>query len=77
MTHIEVIIDEIVVRGLTPADARAVMAALQSQLEERAGAWATTGDVVADRREASRRLPDSSTGDLADAVWSAVIGRQR
>lgn len=76
MTRVEVVIDEVVVRGLSPADARALAATLQARLEARMTAWAATGETIGGRQEASRRLPDGTTDDLADAVWSAVVGRR-
>lgn len=72
---IEIAIDELVVRGLSPDAARLVAASLEERLTELAAAGA-----VRPRQETFRRLaPVGVTDDpralghaLAGAVWSAV-----
>jgi hypothetical protein len=71
---IELVIDELVVRGLSPGDARVTAAALETRL----AALAVDADVPA-RDEAFRRLAPvtadspSALGDVvAGAVWGAV-----
>lgn len=75
---IEITIDELVVRGLTPGEAQATRAALETRLAELAGSERTH---VPGRVEASRRLPPvtapaGSPGALgaavAGSVWDAV-----
>jgi hypothetical protein len=77
---IEIVIDELVVRGLSLAEAHVEAAALEARLAEFAAA---PGVRVGPRAEASRRLPDVSApagrpgavGDaVAGAVWGAVSG---
>jgi uncharacterized protein YcfJ len=77
---IDVVIDELVVRGLGQADARAVAAALEARLVALEPAAAT----IRPRAEAFRRLPPVSAasptvlGDaVAGAVWGAVSGGVR
>ena len=75
---IEIVIDELVVRGLSSDDARAAAAAVEARLE----ALAAPGDAVLPARaEAFRRLepisaPAGSPGALgesvAGAVWAAL-----
>jgi hypothetical protein len=77
---IELVIDELVVRGLSPEDARVAAAALEARL----GALAGSGDAdVRARAEAFRRLGPVSTPagspaalgeSVAGAVWGAVSG---
>jgi hypothetical protein len=77
---IEVVIDELVVRGLGQADARAVAAALEARLV----ALEPAAGTVRPRAEASRRLAPVSAasptalGDaVAGAVWGTVSGGAR
>ena len=78
---IEVVIDELVVRGLSPDDAHAAAAALESRLAVLAGAHDAG---VPARVEASRRLAPVSAASpaalgesVAGAVWGAVSGGGR
>jgi hypothetical protein len=85
--RIEIVIDELVLRGVAPSDAHAVAAAVESELGLLGSRWsASGGSVFVAREESSRRLPavgvrtNSSTavGDaVAGAVWSAVAPRSR
>jgi hypothetical protein len=77
---IEIVVDELVVRGLPPEQAHATAAALEERLTELAG---SNHAPVRARAEASRRLPAvtapaGSPGALgravAGAVWGAVSG---
>jgi len=77
---IEIVIDELVVRGLAPAEAQATGAALEVRLAELAGSERAH---VRGRAEASRRLPPVTApsgsphalgGAVAGAVWGAVSG---
>ena len=75
---IEVVIDELVVRGLSPGEARAAAAALEAKLAALAGAHDAA---VPARAEASRRLEPVSAASpaalgesVAGAVWGAVSG---
>lgn len=77
---IEIVIDELVVRGLSPSDARVAAAALEAKLTALAADRQSTPHA---RAEAFRRLPPvtaptgspAAVGDaVAGAVWSAVSG---
>jgi len=78
MTRVEIVIDELVVRGLSPSAAREASDTLESRLT--ALALESEG-AVPERAEASRRLPAIDVpagspaalgGAVAEAVWSAV-----
>jgi hypothetical protein len=80
VTRVEIVVDELVVRGLDPGAARAAARALETRLATvAAGADAP----IASREEAFRRLPAveaplDGVGDaVADAVWGALSGRGR
>ena len=74
MSRVEVVIDELVLRGVSPVHARQVAAALESRLAVLAGG----GAPVRGRDEAFRRLEpvtakESDLGDsVADAMWAAI-----
>lgn len=77
-TRLEIVVDELVVRGLAPADARAAAAVLETRLAELAAGGAGG---IASRAEAFRRLPavDVRAGSpaalgeaVAGAVWSGI-----
>jgi len=77
---IEVVIDELVVRGLGQADAHAVAAALEAELVRLEPA----AQGIRPRAEASRRLEPVSAASpkalgyaVAGAVWGAVSGGAR
>jgi hypothetical protein len=76
---IELVIDELVVRGLSPGDARAAAAALEARL----GALAGEGDArIPARAEAFRRAgpvsaPADAPGALGESVANAVWGALR
>ena len=74
---VEIVIDELVLRGVAPEQAQAVAAALEARLAE----LAAGGDELAARAEASRRLPpiavrdESGLGEaVAERVWSGIGG---
>lgn len=75
MTRVEIVIDELVLRGTSPAQANAIAAALESRLT--ALAERHEGELRG-RAEASRRLQPVTAaherlGDaVADAVWEAI-----
>jgi len=75
MRRIEVVIDELVLRGVSPAQARAIAAALESRLAALSGRHE---GLIGERAESSRRLkPVTSTPDrlgeaVADAVWGVI-----
>jgi hypothetical protein len=79
--RIEIVIDEFVLRGLTPEEARAAAAALEARL----AALADAGAVAGARDEAFGRLPPVEAGSpaalgdaVAGVVWDAVAeGRGR
>lgn len=77
--RLEIVIDELVIRGLSPEAARATAAALEARLSELAAPEAE----IAARAEASRRLPSvearagspAAVGEaVAESVWGAVSG---
>jgi hypothetical protein len=73
--RVEVVIDELVLRGVDPAQARATAAALETRL---AALAAEHNGGVRERAEAYRRVTPVTTaqhrlGDaVADAVWKAI-----
>ena len=75
--RIEIVVDELVVRGLTPPEARVVAAALEARLAVLAESGLPTGRAY----ESFRRLPaveaSSAKGvgeAVAGAVWHGVGG---
>jgi len=78
--RIEIVIDELVLRGVAPSDAHAVAAAVEAQLAVLGTRWsAAGGNRYGARDESSRRLPaiDVAPGtpaDLGGAVANAVFG---
>lgn len=74
--RIEIVVDELVVRGLSPEAARRAAAALQSRLAELAASDAA----VPAREEHIRRLPaidapvDGVGEAVGTAVWSVLAG---
>ena len=75
MKRVEVVIDELVLRGVDPAHARATAAALETRL----AALAAEHDAGVHRRaEAYRRAapvtaaPEGLGEAVADAVWKAI-----
>jgi hypothetical protein len=80
VTRIEIVVDELIVRGLDPHAARAAAAELETRLATLAG----NADVpIRAREESFRRLPGveaapGGVGDaVANAVWGAVSGSGR
>jgi hypothetical protein len=77
--RLEIVVDELVVRGLAPEAARAAAAQLEDRLTGLAGAHA----VVSARHEHVRRIPsvdaraDGVGEAVASAVWHAISGRAR
>ena len=78
--RVEIVVDELVVRGLPPEAARVAAAAFEARLSTLAGA---AGADVPERAESFRRLPpvtapaDSPAAvgaAVAGAVWSSVSG---
>ena len=75
MRRVEVVVDELVLRGVDPAQARAAAAALETRLATLA---AEHGADVRERAESFRRVapvkaaPDRLGNVVADAVWGAI-----
>lgn len=74
---IEIVVDELVVRGLSPSEARAAAAAFESRLT----ALAASPAEIAGRTEAARLLPAveartaAGVGEAAaGAVWRELAG---
>ena len=81
--RLEIVVDELVVRGLPPEQARLAAAALERRL---AGLAAETTATFSDRSEPGRRLPavdvpagsPAAVGEAAaGAVWSELAGGAR
>ena len=79
--RVEVTIDEVILRGVPPEQARDVLAALEARIGELATGWAATsdGDDDADRfgdgrdrHESGRRLPDLGTAGSPAGLGVAV-----
>jgi hypothetical protein len=74
--RVEIVVDELVFRGLSPEAARAAAAELEARLAELAAADAE----IPARAEHSRRLPaidapaDGVGNAVGDAVWAALAG---
>jgi hypothetical protein len=74
MRRVEIVIDELVLRGVDAAQARATAAALEARL----ATLAADGQVVRARAEAYRRVapvtaaPNRLGDSIADAVWGAI-----
>ena len=69
---VEIVVDELVVRGLPPEQARAAAAALERRL---AALAAGSAAVISSRSESARRLPPvraASPGGVGEAVAGAV-----
>ena len=82
MKRIEIVLDEFVVRGLSPHDAHVVSAALEQRLTALAEESSAT---FVERAEAFRRLPPieapsgspTAVGEaVARAVWGALSGER-
>jgi hypothetical protein len=77
--RVEIVVDELVVRGLSPEAARDAAASLEARLTE----LASSDAVIPERAEHSRRLPavdapvDGVGEAVAGAVWSALSGGPR
>jgi hypothetical protein len=76
--RLEIVVDELVVSGLEPGEARVAAAALESRLEALAG---EAGAALPARAESFRRLPAVEAGSpagvgeaVAVAVWSGLGG---
>lgn len=75
--RVEIVIDELVVRGLSRRDARAAAAAIEARLAELA---ATTGDRHPGTPDRPARVvvpagePEALGNAVAGAVWTAIRG---
>jgi hypothetical protein len=81
--RIEIVVDELVVRGLAPHDAHVVSTALEQRLTALAEQSPAN---IAQRDEAFRKLPpiDAPSGSpaavgeaIAGAVWGALTGERQ
>jgi hypothetical protein len=84
--RLEVVIDEIVLRGVPPEGARSAVAALEARLATLGQDWVRDGGRLGPRDEAFRRVPTVSLPaatpaalgeSAAGAVWGAVTGGVR
>jgi hypothetical protein len=74
--RVEIVVDELVVRGLPPEQARVAAAALERRL---AAFAAESTETISPRSEAARRLPAVEAGSpagvgeaVAGAVWQGL-----
>jgi hypothetical protein len=76
MTRLEIVIDELVVRGLRPHEARVAAEALEARLAALAGEGeeALTARAESFRRAAAVDAPADSPAAVGDAVAGAVWG---
>lgn len=74
--RVEIVVDELLLRGVPPEQAEAVAAAIESQLAAMSTQWAQHGGgAPASRVEACRRLPAVDTPATSpDALGAAVAG---
>jgi hypothetical protein len=86
--RLEIRVDEVVVRGLPPADARSAVAALEAELQALGEGWVASdaSTAIAQRDEAFRRAPvvAPATGSpravgesAAWAIWTTIAGGDR
>ena len=84
--RLELLVDEIVMRGLPASDARAVIAAMEVRLYQLGELWAASSEAIGTRDDAVRRsapvTPASAAGadvgeSVASAVWAIVAGGER
>jgi hypothetical protein len=82
--RIEIVIDELFVRGWSHAEAGAIAAALEQRLDALGDGWARTANAAPVSRETAyqrtprvRAQPNALGGAVADAVWSAALGGTR
>lgn len=86
--RLEIRVDEVVVRGLSPAQARSAVAALEARLQVLGEGWASARatTAIAPRDEAFRRAPVAtpqtasprSIGEsAASTVWTTIVGGDR
>jgi len=85
-SRLEIDVDELVVRGLPPSQARAVVAALEQRLNEIGAEWAGSGSTITARDEPFRRAPavtpeaptPAAVGEAAAAaIWGTIAGGDR
>jgi hypothetical protein len=84
--RLEISVGEVVVRGLSPAQARSAVAALEARLQVLGEDWAASTTAIAPRDEAFRRTPIAiprtaspfAVGEsAASAVWTTITGADR
>lgn len=74
--RVEIVVDELLLRGVPPEQAEAVAAAIEAHLAALSTRWAQQGvGALAPRDESSRRLPAVETPATSpDALGAAVAG---
>ncbi|HEY7876121.1 MAG TPA: hypothetical protein VIG64_13480 [Actinomycetota bacterium] len=84
MTRIEIVIDELVLRGVDAGDRFAVAGAVEDALHAHGAEWAGSGRALGSRSESGRRAPavTSPIGEprtlglrVGTALWDATTGR--
>lgn len=74
--RVEIVVDELLLRGLAPEQAEAVAAAIETHLAALSTQWAQDGGgALASREESARRLPAvDAPATSPDALGAAVAG---
>lgn len=84
--RLEILVDEVIVRGLSPAEARSAVSALEARLQALGEDWTASGAPIAPRDEAFRRSQITTSASAspvavgesaASAVWTTVAGGER
>jgi hypothetical protein len=84
--RLEILVDEVVVRGLSPAQVRSAVAALEARLQLLGEGWAASGMAIAARDESFRRAPvatpatssPAAVGEsAASSIWAVIASGDR
>lgn len=83
MRRVEIVIDELVLRGVPPERAEATAAAIEARLQTLGERWAYASSAPTPRDEPTRRVTATAPhadalGDaVGGAVWGAIAGGER
>jgi hypothetical protein len=86
--RLDIRVDDVVVRGLPPGEARSAVAALEARLQALGEGWVASdaSKAIAPRDEAFRRAPTvtpatsspATVGEsAASAIWGAIVREDR
>jgi hypothetical protein len=86
--RLDIRVDEVVVRGLPPGEARSAVAALEARLQALGEGWVASdaSTAIAPRDEAFRRAPIATVrtaspraigAAAASAIWTTIAGGDR